>query len=92
MGVEQTRKVFAEAFADKRRKKWRLNHSPMFLDFLQRTCGIKSVKRVVMHEALTNIRPVIFLQFKDPDDGDVWRALKAASAFKVGVGKMIVRP
>jgi len=68
----------------------RVAYEPMFLDFLQRTCGIKSVQRVVMHEALTNIRPVIFLQFKDPDDGDVWRALKAASSFKVGVGKMIV--
>jgi len=35
LGVEQTRKMFAEAFADKRRKKWRLNHSPLFLDFLE---------------------------------------------------------
>ena len=25
----------SEAFADKRRKKWRLNHSPLFLDFLE---------------------------------------------------------
>ena len=35
MGVEQTRKLFAEAFGEKRRKKWRLNHSPLFLDFLE---------------------------------------------------------
>jgi hopanoid biosynthesis associated radical SAM protein HpnH len=35
LGVDQTRKMFAEAFADKRRKKWRLNHSPLFLDFLE---------------------------------------------------------
>jgi hopanoid biosynthesis associated radical SAM protein HpnH len=35
LGVEQTRKLFAEAFADKRRRKWRLNHSPLFLDFLE---------------------------------------------------------
>jgi hopanoid biosynthesis associated radical SAM protein HpnH len=35
MGVEQTRQMFSEAFADKRRKKWRLNHSPLFLDFLE---------------------------------------------------------
>ena len=33
--VEMTRKLFAEAFADGRRKKWRLNHSPLFLDFLE---------------------------------------------------------
>ena len=33
--VEMTRKLFAEAFAGGRRKKWRLNHSPLFLDFLE---------------------------------------------------------
>src|SRR3989440_1071798 len=33
--VEMTRKLFADAFADGRRKKWRLNHSPLFLDFLE---------------------------------------------------------
>jgi hopanoid biosynthesis associated radical SAM protein HpnH len=35
LGVEQTRKLFREAFADGRRKHWRLNHSPLFLDFLE---------------------------------------------------------
>jgi hopanoid biosynthesis associated radical SAM protein HpnH len=35
LGVEQTKQMFAEAFSDKRRKKWRLNHSPLFLDFLE---------------------------------------------------------
>jgi hopanoid biosynthesis associated radical SAM protein HpnH len=34
LGVEQTRKLFREAF-DGKRKKWRLNHSPLFLDFLE---------------------------------------------------------
>jgi hopanoid biosynthesis associated radical SAM protein HpnH len=34
LGVEQTRKLFREAFAGKR-KNWRLNHSPLFLDFLE---------------------------------------------------------
>ncbi len=35
LGVEQTRELFAKAFADGRRKRWRLNHSPLFLDFLE---------------------------------------------------------
>ena len=35
LGVQQTRELFREAFADGRRKKWRLNHSPLFLDFLE---------------------------------------------------------
>jgi len=35
LGVTPTRELFREAFADGRRKKWRLNHSPLFLDFLE---------------------------------------------------------
>ena len=35
LGVTQTRKLFSEAFADGRRRRWRLNHSPLFLDFLE---------------------------------------------------------
>jgi len=35
LGVRQTRELFSAAFADGRRKKWRLNHSPLFLDFLE---------------------------------------------------------
>jgi hopanoid biosynthesis associated radical SAM protein HpnH len=34
-GVTQARKLFSEAFADGRRKRWRLNHTPLFLDFLE---------------------------------------------------------
>ena len=35
LGVRQTRELFSKAFADGRRKKWRLNHTPLFLDFLE---------------------------------------------------------
>lgn len=35
IGAEQSRKLFREAFAGGRRKRWRLNHSPLFLDFLE---------------------------------------------------------
>jgi hopanoid biosynthesis associated radical SAM protein HpnH len=33
--VDQARQVFGEAFGDGRRRKWRLNHTPLFLDFLE---------------------------------------------------------
>ncbi|MGD9995988.1 MAG: adenosyl-hopene transferase HpnH [Ilumatobacteraceae bacterium] len=33
--TEQTTELFRAAFADGRRKRWRLNHSPLFLDFLE---------------------------------------------------------
>ena len=35
LGVKRTREIFREAFADGKRKKWRLNHSPLYLDFLE---------------------------------------------------------
>ena len=35
LGIEETRKLFSETFADGRRKKWRLNHTPLYLDFLE---------------------------------------------------------
>jgi hopanoid biosynthesis associated radical SAM protein HpnH len=34
-GVEQTRRLFRAAFGDGRRRRWRLNASPLFLDFLE---------------------------------------------------------
>jgi hopanoid biosynthesis associated radical SAM protein HpnH len=35
LGVEHTRAIFREAFSGGRRRTWRLNHSPLFLDFLE---------------------------------------------------------
>jgi hopanoid biosynthesis associated radical SAM protein HpnH len=35
LGVSETRELFAKAFANGNRKRWRLNHSPLFLDFLE---------------------------------------------------------
>ncbi|MER6072781.1 adenosyl-hopene transferase HpnH [Streptomyces sp. NPDC001817] len=35
LGVQQTRELFKKAFAGGNRKKWRLNQSPLFLDFLE---------------------------------------------------------
>ncbi len=35
LGVAETRELFGKAFAEGRRQRWRLNHSPLFLDFLE---------------------------------------------------------
>ena len=35
LGVQRTREIFREAFKGGRRSKWRLNHSPLYLDFLE---------------------------------------------------------
>ena len=34
LGVEETRALFTKVLSPQRRKRWRLNHSPVFLDFL----------------------------------------------------------
>ena len=35
LGVQRTRAIFREAFAGGKRERWRLNHSPLYLDFLE---------------------------------------------------------
>ncbi len=35
LSTRNSHQLFADAFADGRRKHWRLNHSPLFLDFLE---------------------------------------------------------
>ncbi|GAB2751687.1 adenosyl-hopene transferase HpnH [Salinifilum aidingensis] len=35
LGVTETRELFRKVFGDERRRKWRFNHSPLFLDFLE---------------------------------------------------------
>ena len=35
LGTSQTRQMFKEAFSGGRRKRWRFNHTPLFLDFLE---------------------------------------------------------
>jgi hopanoid biosynthesis associated radical SAM protein HpnH len=35
LGVAETRELFRKAFGDGNRRRWRLNHSPLFLDFLE---------------------------------------------------------
>jgi 4-hydroxy-3-polyprenylbenzoate decarboxylase len=44
-----------------------------------------------MHEALTNIRPVIFLRFADGTPRDeVWRGLRAAATLQAQCGKIVI--
>jgi hopanoid biosynthesis associated radical SAM protein HpnH len=35
LGVQQTRRLFREVFAHGNRRRWRFNHTPLFLDFLE---------------------------------------------------------
>jgi UbiD family decarboxylase len=66
-------------------------YEPLFLTHLRDHLSIKGIKRVVMHEPLTNIRPVIFLQFAAGAlRTEVWRALYGAATLQAACGKIVV--
>ena len=66
-------------------------YEPMFYTHLRKTLAIKGIKRVVMHEPLTNLRPVIFLQFAyGALQTEIWRALQATSTFVTACGKVVI--
>lgn len=66
-------------------------YEPLFLTHLQKTFNIKGIKRVVMHEPLTNIRKVIFLQFdRSVPQTEVWRGLQAAASLQAQCGKVVI--
>jgi UbiD family decarboxylase len=66
-------------------------YEPLFLSFLRDQLAIKGVLRVSMHERLTNLRPVIFLQIAHGTPRtEVWRALHGASTLQSNCGKIVV--
>jgi len=66
-------------------------YEPMFLSYLQYDLEVKGIRRVVMHERLTNLRPVIFLQFASgAPQPEIWRALNGTANFQAGCGKIII--
>jgi UbiD family decarboxylase len=66
-------------------------YEPLFLSHLRDRLSIKSVRRVVMHERLTNLRPVIFLQFAGgAPQSEVWRGLRGAATLQSNCGKIVV--
>jgi UbiD family decarboxylase len=66
-------------------------YEPLFLAHLQKTLAIKGVIKVALHEPLTNLRPVIFVQYAyGTPRAEVWRGLSGVSSFMAGVGKMVI--
>jgi UbiD family decarboxylase len=66
-------------------------YEPMFLEHLRNQLSLKSVLRVVMHEPLSNLRPIIFLQFADDTPRtEIWRGLQGASAKLADCGKFVI--
>jgi UbiD family decarboxylase len=64
---------------------------PLFLNFLRDTLGIKGIKRVSMHEPLTNIRKVLALVCeRDMPATEVWRAMYGAAVLHRAAGKYVI--
>src|SRR2546426_239672 len=64
---------------------------PLFTHHLRSTLGIQGVKRVSMHEPLTNLRKVLVLIMdrKTPTT-EIWRALYGAAAWNRAAGKYVI--
>jgi len=66
-------------------------YEPLFLEHLRHNLGIRGLKRVVMHEPLTNLRKVIFLQFdRGTPKTEVWRGMQGAASLQAQCGKLVV--
>jgi UbiD family decarboxylase len=64
---------------------------PLFLNHLRDHLSLKSVLRVVMHEPLSNLRPIIFVQFANgAPRSEVWRGLQGASTRQADCGKIVI--
>src|SRR5262245_38165962 len=66
-------------------------YEPLFLAHLRDQLELKGVTRVVMHMRLTNLRPVIFVQFaQSTPKTEVWRGLYGAANLQAGCGKIVI--
>ncbi len=64
---------------------------PLFLTHLRQQLAIKGVRRVVMHEALSNLRKVIFVQFAHGTPrSEIWRGLHGAATLLADCGKICI--
>jgi UbiD family decarboxylase len=69
----------------------RVAYEPRYLAHLRDTLAIKGVRRVVMHEAFTNLRKVMFIQFAPGvPRTEVWRALQGAASLQADIGKYVI--
>ena len=69
----------------------RMAYEPLFLAHLRDRLAIKGIRRVVMHEPLSNLRPVIFVQYAQGTARTaVWRGLHGAASCQPRWGKVVI--
>lgn len=66
-------------------------YEALFLKHLRHDLSIKDVRRVVMHEPLTNLRKVLFVEMAHGAQGtEVWRALHGTATLQAQCGKIVI--
>jgi len=66
-------------------------YEPLYLAHLKDHLAVRGVRRVVMHEPLTNLRPVVFVQYAaDTPRTEVWRGLHGAASLQANIGKVLI--
>jgi 4-hydroxy-3-polyprenylbenzoate decarboxylase len=69
----------------------RVAYEPMFLAHLQKTLGIRSVKRVTLHERMTALRRIAIVTMeRGAPQTEIWRALYGITSFRADCGKMCI--
>jgi UbiD family decarboxylase len=69
----------------------RVAMEPLFFSHLRQRLGIKGVRRVVLHEPLSNLRKIIFVQYaQDTPRTEVWRGLHGVSTLLADCGKICI--
>jgi 4-hydroxy-3-polyprenylbenzoate decarboxylase len=64
---------------------------PLYTHHLRNTLGIQGVKRVSMHEPLTNLRKlVVLIMDRKAPRTEIWRALYGAASWNRAAGKYVI--
>jgi len=69
----------------------RVAYEPRYLSHLRDTLAIKGIRRVAMHEPLSNLRKIVFVQFAPGvPRTEIWRALHGTAALQPDIGKYVI--
>ena len=69
----------------------RVAYEPRYLSHLRDALAIKGVRRVAMHEPLSNLRKIVFVQFAPGvPRTEIWRALHGTATLQPDIGKYVI--
>src|SRR5947209_1834155 len=64
---------------------------PLFLTHLRQRLAIQGVRRIVLHEPLSNLRKIIFVQYaRGTPRTEIWRGLHGAASLLADCGKVCI--